>query len=1129
MNRRRFLEATILGAGGTITGLPAFSQGRAFSRGLSLESFDSYLRQEGNRWIMGTSRVEKTIELDHGRIQLTSFKNKISGREYIQNGAVSDEILFMADGHEVSGSDGRWDMVDVSSHRLAQGELQLDLALRHGSLQTVKHYVIYPKTSIIREWLTISNHSFRPIKIVDPGFLECCLFSSDVDRLRLYYMTGGGAYNGSQLLKMEPMSRMYARTFDSYDPSDTGPRGMSYSAHLPLLVLYDSEARDGVMAGWDYLGHWRLKAGNFRGRPVHLSLSVAGYCKSLRSQEEIETPRAFMGAFTDDLDAMGNLLLDWQYQYFWDFTNPAYFAKTRWAVDWPSPWVGTGGTPCADNWGRRLALDLRYVDLMRQAGGDILWDDAGWYDQWGSWNGPDWHLTLEYLAKQGMKWVLWYPTFLATRESRIGQEHPEWLIPKQDVFEQSITVTATWQGELLRKNVKAWGDFQWRYDIAPAVSATDTKYLESDQNFRGLVRRFKEDNIESGVDACFGGGRWISYDLARMAESGEYTDGGVGPYSSYYTSLLIPPDKYHNVSDFDHTFYLTASDRVHLCMDPCWYRDPGDGPDIEAIRKDWEIYHYLGEQGVVGRWSHVFRPVVENDDPIWYFQRMNRDGSKGIIIAKHAKLGPTYYFVSRPQRPAIQDAYYGGPWEMTWITTTNIARADTGIYEDPIDGEYRYYGVPGEVFGPLNFKYKTGSGLASYVTSIWKLGRKRPVERKFFGMAIQLGKQPITITHLGQYVDVNTQGTYTLKVIRAEDGSVLASTDIDLNQGMADAMGFKYAALSRPIQLEPGPGRPIIIKPRGLVPGASYDVQCDKSPLRQQRKGDDLMKRGIEFDSIQPGELVFLNLPNHPGSGMEKTPPDPPRKVTKRLASNLGVQGIEVSWLPGHDNHWISYYEVLREGVPISKVAKGTFFFDYQGNARELLNRRYEVRTVDGDGNRSEIAIAQTIPGEPETYTALGGFSSIQGAGQWRYEESLTDGEFRELRWDSGGYEGRWMGSDPAIIGRIWLQPGAKSDVARTFMVPADGWISVCGSLCKDPSAQNGRKVRALILQNQHQIWPESGWAEISSDFSEKTSYKLEGIRVAAGDMVRFILRHTGYHSPDPVIWNPTVIIKRNS
>ena len=124
-----------------------------------------------------------------------------------------------------------------------------------------KHYVLYPGSPVIREWLTITNISTQPVTLSDPGFLESRVLSADVENLDLYYMTGGGAFNGSQLLKREKMNATYARTFDSYDPSDTGPRGMSYSAHLPLLVLHDPQDKDGIMAGWDYLGHWTFKVG----------------------------------------------------------------------------------------------------------------------------------------------------------------------------------------------------------------------------------------------------------------------------------------------------------------------------------------------------------------------------------------------------------------------------------------------------------------------------------------------------------------------------------------------------------------------------------------------------------------------------------------------------------------------------------------------------------------------------------------------------------------------------------------------------------------------------------------------------------------------------------------------------
>ena len=160
-------------------------------------------------------------------------------------------------------------------------------------------------------------------------------------------------------------------------------------------------------------------------------------------------PKAFIGAFAGDLDAMGNALLDWQYRYLWDQTNDDYFARTRWVVRWTGDWMGTGGTPSGDNWGRRLADDLRYVDLMREAGGEVLWDDAGWYDNYGTWQGPDWRLANEYAAKYGMKWLLWLPTFLATPTSKVGLEHPDWLVPGSLSLEQSIRGTAEWQYDLL--------------------------------------------------------------------------------------------------------------------------------------------------------------------------------------------------------------------------------------------------------------------------------------------------------------------------------------------------------------------------------------------------------------------------------------------------------------------------------------------------------------------------------------------------------------------------------------------------------------------------------------------------------------------------------------------------------
>src|SRR5208337_717192 len=120
--------------------------------------------------------------------------------------------------------------------------------------------------------------------------------------------------------------------------------------------------------------------------------------------------------------------------------------------------------------------------------------------------------------------------------------------------------------------------------------------------------------------------------------------------------------------------------------------------------------------------------------------------------------------------------YRGGPWEMNVATTTSAAVLETGIYEDPVDGAFRFYGLPGQGFGPLNVKYELGGGDESLVTKIVKLGAERRVADQFFGIAIQVDK-PMTVTQLGQFDPGNNRGTYTLSLARADDNKVLAMAD----------------------------------------------------------------------------------------------------------------------------------------------------------------------------------------------------------------------------------------------------------------------------------------------------------------------------------------------------------------
>ncbi len=107
------------------------------------------------------------------------------------------------------------------------------------------------------------------------------------------------------------------------------------------------------------------------------------------------------------------------------------------------------------------------------------------------------------------------------------------------------------------------------------------------------------------------------------------------------------------------------------------------------------------------------------------------------------------------------------------------------------------------------------------------------------------------------------------------------------------------------------------------------------------------------------------------------------------------------------------------------------------------------------------------------------------------------------------------------------MQPGAASDVARVFVAPANGVLSIVSDIRKDPSSRNGNPVGARVLLNDWQLWPATGWQQISPEYENVTSLHLDAVTVKTGDVVRFVVQHTGSGEADPVIWDPTVTVER--
>ncbi|HVH43428.1 MAG TPA: hypothetical protein VM925_13835 [Labilithrix sp.] len=145
----------------------------------------------------------------------------------------------------------------------------------------------------------------------------------------------------------------------------------------------------------------------------------------------------------------------------------------------------------------------------------------------------------------------------------------------------------------------------------------------------------------------------------------------------------------------------------------------------------------------------------------------------------------------------------------------------------------------------------------------------------------------------------------------------------------------------------------VMVYPKGLVAEKDYVVKFQNSGHEATRTGAQWMASGIGAEDWG-GDLVWLNVRDYPGAKTDSSPPKAPTAVTKKAAIHLGRTGVAIRWTRPAENGWISYYDVLRNGTPIGRSARATFYFDTAGTVSDT----FTVRAVDGDGNASSEVTA---------------------------------------------------------------------------------------------------------------------------------------------------------------------------
>lgn len=465
--------------------------------------------------------------------------------------------------------------------------------------------------------------------------------------------------------------------------------------YAPWFGLKSPDTGEAAYVGFDCMGHWQA---NFipTEAGVAANLQVGGFKKTLRPGEAVRTPFAFTGLFRDDLDEMGQELLEWQYRALWDYTRAPWFPAVRMLGYWmkgttwgSAGWLG--GQPDMESAFRKI---FRTADFMRAVGGDTYHRDWGWWDRAGDWNGPDFRASGEYLRQYGMGQLIYAFIYTVDRESSVAQAHPEWCIG--GTLDQSLPEVVDYEVQLLHEFYERWGPYQWRNDSGPLSprDGDDTVLLAQQQGFMEVLRRFLDAHPDCAFQGVNGGGMALNWEYLSFASGFQFTDGQSQQLANYYVSYLFPPDKINNMPDiWDPNQYDPATWRGLLCSNFDMTGDTFDPEKLEGLRDLIDVYHYLQSRGVAGRWVRIYHPVIAGDDETMYLQRLSWDRLRGIIITKHRIAGTV---TIRPKGLRVEEKYEVGFHESSeTFVRTGAELMDQGItLTDPAPGELIYLNLP---------------------------------------------------------------------------------------------------------------------------------------------------------------------------------------------------------------------------------------------------------------------------------------------------------------------------------------------------------------------------------------------------------------------------------------------------
>jgi hypothetical protein len=959
---------------------------------------DAYVRRDGTTWAIGTAAVERVVALENGRLVLKQFRDKVSGRNLAAEGA---ELSFSLDSPEnrITGASGGWTLVDAVELQGAQGELQLDLRLNREGIEATKHYVVYPESSIIREWATFKNVGAAVVSLINPGFLNVGLRMENPEALDFHWMTGGDNQPGSWDLRTEKLDAAKARKFDSYEPFPADLSKTTYQGDGINAKILHNDTQVWPASGWTYVANATVN------EPFDVTVDVAAGDRLAF----LVNMNKGIGFDTTDFDPViaysdgekhqaGEEFSGeqgkngWRYQYIEDgkFVDLVYYAVPK---QWRKEKDNATGTPFVDRYNQHpdAGQDAARVWTAPKAGkvhvtGSVC--NTGNGQRPGSFgfrpgtsSYAPWYALYSRETRQGVfvGWDYfghWTSSFAANARGDVtaGLE----VAGYKNTLEpgQSMSTPKSFTG-LYRDDLDNAGneclDWQYRYlwDYTREGWFPAIRMLGYWMNGTGWG--------QPGVSWTGGNPDWASAfrKVFRVADLMRYTGADVyhrdwgwwdraGDWNGPDFRTTISYLGKHGMGQLIYAFLYTVDPESKVAKEhPDWLL----GGTLDMSKS--EVVEFMKGQldGFAERWGNF---EWRNDS----FFTAPRDGADTPMIGQDEGLREVIRgFLDKHPKCAFQavngGGNYGGYDYVRYASAFSFSDGAVGIlrnyYASLLFPPDKTSDIP-DVWNPDKYDKATWRGLLcinfDMTGDTWD-----PV--KLEGI-----RELIDIYHYLHSRDVVGRWVHVYRpIIEGDDATMyLQRLSRDGQRGII-------------IPKRPAPGK-ITIKPKGLNPDGKYLVTFQNSGVDESRTGADLMAAGTTMEIMAPGELIYLNLPMHPGSKLDKEPPAPPANVTKRTGENMGWPGVELAWEPGTDNNWVSYHEVLRDDIVLDKIAKGAFYFDHSAGAD--VAAQYTIRTVDGSGNSSAGVAAVGPDSRRATVVddAIGG--GIAFTGNWERKSGLV-------------------------------------------------------------------------------------------------------------------------------------------